>query len=114
MGKKFVKKHAGRGWKNTDVSSSQTVECDMQLPIKSPILTSSFTLFTSFLHLPPSKKVGIDISGLKFQHIDSNPLWKKSLKNSPVLRDQFLYEDMGRLWHPLSSAGERGMTSDEK
>ena len=56
------------------------------------------------------KKVGTDIPDLKVP----NQVIEKSWKNSPVLRDQFLDEDMGRFWHPLSSAGERGMTSGER
>ena len=32
---------------------------------------------------------------------------------SPVFRDQFLDEDVSWLWHPLPSAVEKGVTSDE-
>ena len=87
------------------------VGCDMHIPpIKSHIVVaSSLTLFTGFLHHSP-KKLGTDIPDLKVP----NQVIEKSWKNSPVLCDQFLDEDMGRFWHPLSSAGERGMTSGER
>ena len=32
---------------------------------------------------------------------------------SPVFCDQFLDEDVSWLWHPLPSAVEKGVTSDE-
>ena len=70
MGQEDCEKARSQGLKkhslHTDVSSSQMVECDMQLLIKSPILTSYFTFFHKILTSPTQKKVDVNIPGLKF------------------------------------------------